>query len=87
MPTWTTDSKHSYDPQNKSFDRLDFFSCLLGLHWLPSISMNSPETTKKELEETYKALLKMLEKISSKKYLDAIDKLATICSKQNPQLN
>jgi hypothetical protein len=49
--------------------------------------MNEPETTKDEIKETYDALIKMLEKISSKKYLDALDKLANICAKQNPNLN
>jgi hypothetical protein len=49
--------------------------------------MNESEITKEEVQATYDALIKMLEKISSKKYLDAIEKLANICVKQNPNLN
>jgi len=49
--------------------------------------MNEVKLTEEEVKKTYEALVKMLEKISSKKYLDAIEKVANICAKQNPQLN
>jgi hypothetical protein len=47
--------------------------------------MNEP--TEKEFKEVQEWLKKMVAKMTSKEYLDALDKLANICAKQNPQLN
>ena len=49
--------------------------------------MKDSDLTKEEVQATYDALIKMLEKLSSKKYLDAIEQIAIICAKQNPNLN
>jgi mRNA-degrading endonuclease RelE of RelBE toxin-antitoxin system len=46
----------------------------------PIVEIDFSDSLQKELK-------KLIDKITSKEYLDAMDKLWKICSKQNPYLN